>query len=57
MDTPLQQLQQLRQELAAQFPERSELIEGTLHALLCSDHILLLGPPDPQTLCASSPNP
>ncbi|OFX19226.1 MAG: hypothetical protein A2V77_05285 [Anaeromyxobacter sp. RBG_16_69_14] len=45
MGTPIQQLQQLRQNLAAQFPERRELIEGTLYALLCSDHILLLGPP------------
>ena len=55
MTAPIQQLQQLRHDLAAQFPERREVIEGTLYALLCSDHILLLGPPDPQTLCASSP--
>ncbi len=45
MTTPLQQLQHLRQDLAVQFPERRELIEGTLYALLSSDHILLLGPP------------
>ncbi len=52
----LQQLQQLRDDLAILFPERRELIEGTLHALLCSDHILLLGPPDPPTFCASWPS-
>jgi len=45
MATPIQQLQQLRQELAAKFPERREIIEGTLYALLSSESILLLGPP------------
>ncbi|HET9594097.1 MAG TPA: AAA family ATPase [Anaeromyxobacteraceae bacterium] len=45
MTAPIQQLQQLRQDLAAQFPERREVIDGTLDALLCSDHILLLSPP------------
>ncbi len=41
MTTSLQQLQQLRQELAGQFPEHREVIEGILYALRCSDHILL----------------
>jgi MoxR-like ATPase len=36
---------QLRQDLAAQFPERREVIEGTLCALLSSESVLLLGPP------------
>ena len=36
-------IQQLRQDIAAQFPEPREVIEGTLYALLYSDHILLLG--------------
>jgi MoxR-like ATPase len=57
MTAPIQLLQQLRQYLAAQFPERREVIEGALYALLSSESVLLLGPPDPQTLCASSPNP
>jgi MoxR-like ATPase len=57
MTAPVQQLQQLRQDLVARFPERREVIEGTLYALLSRDHILLVGPPDPQTLCASSPTP
>ncbi len=45
MTAPVHQLQQLRQDLAAQFPERREVIEGTLYALLSSESILLLGPP------------
>jgi MoxR-like ATPase len=45
MTAPIQQLQQLRQDLTAQFPERREVIEGTLYALLSSESILLLGPP------------
>jgi len=45
MPAPIQQMQQLRQDLAAQFPERREVIEGTLYALLSSESILLLGPP------------
>ncbi len=38
-------MQQLRQDLAAQFHERREVIEGTLYALLSRESILLLGPP------------
>lgn len=53
MTAPLQQFQQLRQDLTAQFPERREVIEGALYALLSSERLLLLGPPDPQ-LCAPS---
>ena len=45
MPAPIQQLQQLRQDLAAQFPERREIIEGALYALLSSESVLLLGPP------------
>jgi hypothetical protein len=56
MTAPIQQLQQLRHHLAVQFPERREVIEGTFYALLCRDHILYLGPPDPMTFCASSPS-
>lgn len=39
------QLQQLRDELRARFPERQEVIDGTLAAILCREHVLLLGPP------------
>jgi MoxR-like ATPase len=49
-------LQQLRQELNARFPERREVIDGALCAVLAGEHVLLLGPPDPLTLCASSPS-
>ncbi len=45
MNTPVQQLQRLRRDLAARFPERREVIEGALYALLSAEHILLLGPP------------
>ncbi len=45
MTTPIQQLQQLRHDLAAQFRERREVIEGTLYALLSRESVLLLGPP------------
>ncbi len=45
MTAPIEQLQQLRHDLAAQFPERREVIEGTLYALLSSESVLLLGPP------------
>jgi MoxR-like ATPase len=41
----LQKLQQLRQDLAAHFPERREVIDGALCAVLAGDHVLLLGPP------------
>ena len=52
----LQKLQQLRHDLAARFPERREVIDGALCGVLAGEHLLLLGPPDPQTLCASSPS-
>ncbi|GAO01303.1 AAA family ATPase [Anaeromyxobacter sp. PSR-1] len=38
-------LHQLRQELNARFPERREVIEGALCAVLAGEHVLLLGPP------------
>ena len=47
---------QLRRELNARFPERREVIDGALCAVLAGDHVLLVGPPDPQTFCASSPS-
>ncbi|HTU02008.1 MAG TPA: AAA family ATPase, partial [Candidatus Sulfotelmatobacter sp.] len=39
------QLQQLRSDLAARFPERREVIDGALSAVLAGEHVLLLGPP------------
>jgi MoxR-like ATPase len=45
MTAPYQQVQQLRQELNAKFPERREVIDGALCAVLAGDHVLLLGPP------------
>ncbi|WP_257458109.1 AAA family ATPase [Archangium lipolyticum] len=39
------QFQQLRDELRARFPERQEVIDGTLAALLIREHVLILGPP------------
>ena len=51
----LPKLQQLRQDLAARFPERRAVIDGALSAILAAENVLLLGPPDPQTLCATSP--
>jgi MoxR-like ATPase len=43
--TTLQKLQQLRKDLAARFPERREVIDGALAAVLAGEHSLLLGPP------------
>jgi MoxR-like ATPase len=43
----LSQFQQLRSDLASRFPERREMIEGALAAVLASEHCLLIGPPDP----------
>ena len=48
---------QLRQDLASRFPERREVIDGALCAVLAGEHVLLLGPPDPLTLCAPLPSP
>jgi MoxR-like ATPase len=38
-------LHQLRTDLAARFPERKEVIDGALAAVLAGEHVLLLGPP------------
>src|SRR6266567_796690 len=37
--------QQLRIDLAARFPERKDVIDGSLAAVLAGEHVLLLGPP------------
>ena len=39
------QIQQLRADLVARFPERSSVIDGCLAAVLAGEHVLLLGPP------------
>ena len=39
------QVNQLRVDLVAQFPERSNVIDGTLAAVLANEHVLLIGPP------------
>ncbi len=57
LSAALAPIEQLRRELNARFPERREVIDGALCAVLARDHVLMLGPPDPQTLCASSPSP
>lgn len=36
---------QLRADLKAQFPERQNIIDGSLAAILAGEHVLLLGPP------------
>lgn len=41
----LAQIQQLRSDLMSRFPERREVIDGSLAAVLAADHVLLLGPP------------
>jgi MoxR-like ATPase len=38
-------VQQLRTDLAARFPERKDVIDGALAAVLAGEHCLLLGPP------------
>lgn len=38
-------IQALRDELRARFPERNEVIDGSLCAVLAGEHVLLLGPP------------
>ena len=43
--TPLSQVQALRAELVTAFPERREVIDGALEAVLAREHVLLLGPP------------
>jgi len=39
------QINQLRADLMAQFPERTNIIDGTLAAILAGEHVLLIGPP------------
>jgi MoxR-like ATPase len=39
------QINQLRADLMAQFPERKDVIDGSLAALLAGEHVLLIGPP------------
>ena len=36
---------QLRAELNTRFPERKDVIDGCLCAILAGEHVLLLGPP------------
>src|ERR671922_1231568 len=38
-------LKKIREELRQTFIERAELIDGALAALLCSHHVLIIGPP------------
>ena len=38
-------IQKLRADLVGQFPERKEVIDGALCAVLASEHVLLFGPP------------
>src|SRR3954467_1448451 len=38
-------IQQLRSELTSRFPERKQVIDGALCAVLAGEHVLLLGPP------------
>ena len=45
MTSPLQPIQQLSKDLNARFPERREVIDGALCAVLAGEHVLLLGPP------------
>lgn len=39
------QINQLRADLMAQFPERANVIDGSLAAVLAGEHVLLIGPP------------
>jgi MoxR-like ATPase len=39
------QINQLRADLMAQFPERKDVIDGSLTAMLAGEHVLLIGPP------------
>src|SRR6476620_7309453 len=43
--TSLPAIQALRNSLVSRFPERETVIDGTLCAVLASEHVLLLGPP------------
>jgi hypothetical protein len=39
------QINQLRASLMAQFPERKDVIDGSLAAVLAGEHVLMIGPP------------
>ena len=39
------QINQLRANLMAQFPERKDVINGSLAAVLAGEHVLLMGAP------------
>jgi MoxR-like ATPase len=43
--TPQEKLKKIREELKQSFLERGDLIDGALSALLCSQHVLIIGPP------------
>lgn len=43
--TPQEKLKKIREELKQIFLERSDLIDGALAALLCAQHVLIVGPP------------
>jgi MoxR-like ATPase len=43
--TMSKQIQQLRPDLTARFPERKDVIDGAVTAVLAGEHVLLLGPP------------
>jgi MoxR-like ATPase len=43
--TASEKLKKIREELRQTFLERSDLIDGALAGLLCSHHILIIGPP------------
>ena len=43
--TGQEKLKKIREELRQTFLERGELIDGALSALLCSQHVLIIGPP------------
>lgn len=38
-------IQALRADLVARFPERQNVIDGSLAAVLAGEHVLILGPP------------
>jgi MoxR-like ATPase len=41
----MHKINQLRASLMAQFPERKDVIDGSLAAVLAGEHVLLIGPP------------
>ena len=43
--SPQEKLRKIREELQQAFLERGDLIDGALAALLCSQHVLIIGPP------------